>query len=123
VAEQHVPYVRPQENGNKTETRWSTLRDSSGAGLLVLGGGQFDFSAHHYTPHDLTAANHTYEVPQRSEVYLTFDLAQGGLGNGSCGPGVLPQYILQPGASRFELLFRPLKAGQAPESAAKTSLG
>jgi len=114
VADQHVPYIRPQENGNHTGVRWAALTRADGAGLLVAGQPLLNMSAHHYTPQDLTAAQHRHELHNRREVFLTLDLAQGGLGNGSCGPGVLPQYLLQPAPTQFELLFRPLKPGQDP---------
>jgi beta-galactosidase/beta-glucuronidase len=108
VAQQYVPYIRPQENGNKTETRWTSLTDAGGTGLLVIAMPTMDFSAHRFTARDLEAAKHTYELQRRPEVVLNVDYAQGGLGNGSCGPGVLPQYMLLPGIFRFEVLLRPL---------------
>jgi beta-galactosidase len=37
VADQYVPYIRPQENGYKTDTRWLTLTDDNGTGILVAG--------------------------------------------------------------------------------------
>ena len=119
VKHQHVPYIRPQENGNHSDVRWAALTNDSGAGLLISGEPSFNISAHHYTPLDLTAARHTPDVPARPEVYLTLDLAQGGLGNGSCGPGVLEQYLLQPKAASFSLYFHPLQAGEAPASLSK----
>jgi beta-galactosidase/beta-glucuronidase len=97
VAEQYVPYLKPQEHGNHTETRWVRLTDAGGTGLLVVAAGTLDFSAHHYTAHDLEQARHTHELVWRDAVILNLDLAQGGLGNGSCGPGVLPQYMVLPG--------------------------
>lgn len=42
------------------------------------------------------------------EVVLNVDHRQGGLGNGSCGPGVLPQYQLTPGEFRFQVRFAPV---------------
>lgn len=33
---QYTPYVRPQENGHKTEVRWLALTDKGGKGLLVV---------------------------------------------------------------------------------------
>src|SRR5690606_11432381 len=54
VADQFVPYMKPQEHGNHTETRWLSLTDAAGAGLLVVADGALDFSAHHYTAQDLT---------------------------------------------------------------------
>jgi beta-galactosidase len=123
VDEQHVPYVRPQENGNKIDVRWAALTATDGTGLLVQPDGEtesFNFSAHHYSPQDLTTAQHTHELQRVPEVYLTLDLAQGGLGNGSCGPGVLPQYLLMPRPYTFALRLRPLRPG---ESAVQKSKG
>ncbi|MGD0341577.1 MAG: glycoside hydrolase family 2 TIM barrel-domain containing protein, partial [Bacteroidales bacterium] len=45
VADQYVPYVRPQENGYKTDTRWLTLTDDNGTGILVSGNPVFCFAA------------------------------------------------------------------------------
>ncbi len=122
VAEQHVPYIRPQENGNKSDVRWAALTDESGAGLLVVGAPLFNFSAHDYTPQDLEAADHTHQINHRGETYLTLDLAVGGLGNGSCGPGTLPQYLLVPQEYMFELLLRPLAEGEDPSEKSKETV-
>jgi beta-galactosidase len=102
VAEQFVPYMKPQEHGNHTETRWLRLTDAQGAGLLVVADETLDFSAHHYTAEDLTAATHTHDLARRREVILNLDARQGGLGNGSCGPGVLPAHMLLPGEFTFK---------------------
>lgn len=101
VAGQFVPYIKPQEHGNHTDVRWVRLTDAAGRGLLVVSDGTLDFSAHPYTVEDLEAAAHTHELVERDAIYLHLDLAQGGLGNGSCGPGVLPQFMLVPGEHHF----------------------
>lgn len=45
TAEQlYYPYVRPQENGHHTDTRWLRLTDSDGRGLLVLTEDVFEFN-------------------------------------------------------------------------------
>ena len=36
VKDQYVPYIRPQENGYKTDVRWVALSDEKGNGLLVV---------------------------------------------------------------------------------------
>ncbi|WP_038266115.1 glycoside hydrolase family 2 TIM barrel-domain containing protein [Zhouia amylolytica] len=36
VKDQYVPYIRPQENGYKTDVRWVALTDNSNSGLLVV---------------------------------------------------------------------------------------
>ena len=39
--QQYVPYVRPQENGHKTEPRWLALTDKNGKGLLFIADSNF----------------------------------------------------------------------------------
>lgn len=109
VEEQYVPYGMPQENGNKSEVRWATLTDEAGDGWRVAGlGTLLDISAHHFTAEDLTKAMHTYELKRRDEITLNIDYAQCGLGNASCGPGVLPQYLLPPTEVTFGVRIEPL---------------
>jgi hypothetical protein len=130
VAEQYVPYITPQENGNKSDVRWAALCSDLGTGLLVVGdvpqGGVpwLNVSVHHFNTHDLAAANHTYELKHREEVTLNLDYAQGGLGNGSAGPGVLPKYLLEPSEVRFRLGLRPfLTATSLPVELSKRGFG
>jgi beta-galactosidase len=119
VDDQYVPYITPQENGNKTDVRWATLTDSDGLGLLVVGHTTGDcrpwlnISVHHYTAQDLTEATHTYQLRRREDITLNLDHAQSGLGNGSCGPGVLPQYLLESASYHYGLRLRPL-SGASP---------
>ena len=43
--EMYFPYVRPQENGHRTDTRWLTLADASGRGLRVVADSLMGFNA------------------------------------------------------------------------------
>ncbi|MFO7635617.1 MAG: glycoside hydrolase family 2 TIM barrel-domain containing protein [Caldilinea sp.] len=101
VTEQYVPYVMPQEHGQKTDVRWLALTDKRGVGLHVQGAPTVEFSASHFTANDLFGARHTYELTPRPEVYLNLDAAQRGLGTASCGPDTLPQYCLLESMYRF----------------------
>ncbi len=112
VDEQHVPYVMPQENGNKTEVRWLTLTHQAGVGLLAVGATPLEVSVSHYTAADLYQALHTNELTRRDEVILNLDYRQCGLGGASCGPGTLPQYLVQPGRYQFTVRLRPFVAGE-----------
>lgn len=49
VDEQFFPYVRPQENGTKTDIRYISLLDPSGSGLKVVSTAPFSASALHYS--------------------------------------------------------------------------
>ena len=62
VDELQTPYVRPQENGNRTEVRWATLTDAGGAGLRVEGRPHVELTARRWTSEDLDAATHTPEL-------------------------------------------------------------
>lgn len=97
VTDQYVPYIMPQEHGNKTDTRWLTLTDTDGHGLKASGQPLLEFSASHFTANDLFNAKHTIVLKPRAEVILNLDYAQRGLGTASCGPDTLEQYcLLQP---------------------------
>jgi beta-galactosidase len=43
--ELYTPYVRPQENGHHTQTRWLSLADGNGQGLLIVADGGMEFNA------------------------------------------------------------------------------
>jgi beta-galactosidase len=110
VAEQYERYVRPQENGNKTDVRWATLTDGKKKGLLVVTDGTYSISAHHNTAIDYDEARHIDKVVPRDEVYLCIDAAHMGLGGASCGPRPMAQYTLNASPARFRYSLRPAGA-------------
>ena len=107
VDEQYVPYVLPQETGNKSDVRWAAVTGPHGLGLLAVGQPLLNVSALHYTALDLTAASHTYELKRRPETILNLDALQCGLGSNSCGPGPLPQYLFAAQPLEFSVRLRP----------------
>jgi hypothetical protein len=117
VDEQYVPYIVPQENGNKTEVRWVSLTNDAGIGLLAVGAPWLSVSAHHYTVEDLTRARHTYELRRREGITLNLDYAQSGLGSASCGPGRLEEYQLKPVETRYTVRLRPFALAEEPPAA------
>jgi beta-galactosidase/beta-glucuronidase len=122
VSAQHVPYIHPQENGNLSDVRWLALTGADGSGLLVRSETPIDASAHHYSPADLTAAQHQYDLKDRPETFVTLDFGIGGLGNGSCGPGVRDPYLLQPAPVHMELFFHPVQPGEDLQQAAMANI-
>ncbi len=111
VDEQYVPYIYPQEYGNKTDVRWATLTDADGAGWLACGGEWIETSVHPYTLENLTAARHTLDLERVDRPRWYLDHLQAGLGGGSCGPPTLPRYEIKPEAMRFAIMLQPLPAG------------
>lgn len=112
VREQYVPYIVPQEHGNKTDVRWIALESASGIGLLVVARDRLECSASHFSAHDLQRAAHTCELEPRRETYLHLDHHQRGLGGASCGPDTLPAYRIGAGTHRFGYRLRAYRAGR-----------
>lgn len=99
VKDQYVPYVRPQENGNKTDVRWLTITDNSGFGLKIEGLQPLGVTVLHNASEDFDPGltkkyRHQNDIYPRNETLLTIDLFQRGLG-GSDSWGALPlkEYI------------------------------
>jgi beta-galactosidase len=110
VDELQTPYVFPQENGNRADVRWMTLRDAGGAGLAVAGEPWIDVTARRWTTEALDAARHPLDLRAEERIWLNIDYAQNGLGSASCGPGVLPGYRLSAVPTTFTVTFRPVEA-------------
>ncbi len=108
VTDQYVPYVRPQETGNREDVRFAVLTDEAGRGLMAVAEGKpLCVSALHYTASDLDEADHTCDLAPRPETILCVDYALCGLGNASCGAGVMDQYLLRAKPVSFTFSLRP----------------
>ena len=95
VADQYVHYPRPQDSGNKEEVCRLMLTDRHGKGIRIDAVEDvFSASALHYTAQDLYKETHDCNLKPRPEVILSLDAAVLGLGNSSCGPGVLKKYAI-----------------------------
>ena len=95
-------YVRPQENGNRSDVRWAALTNGeNGKGLMVVAEDTMNMSALHYTSENIHERwknyGHPYQIQKTEDVILGVSTAQRGLGNASCGPGPLGKYILGKG--------------------------
>lgn len=111
VADQYVPYIRPQENGNKTDVRWLTLTNLQGQGLLVEAYPLIEFSALHNKWPDFESPErtdgrqregvevvnrHTDDVVRQDLVSLDLDLGQMGVGgDNSWGARTHKAYLLE----------------------------
>ena len=96
VNTQYTHYPRPQDSGNKEEVQYLILSNAKGKGLRVDAIGKtFSASALHYTAQDIYAVSHDCDLKERPEVILSLDAAVLGIGNGSCGPGVLKKYAIE----------------------------
>ena len=107
-------YVRTQTMGERMDTRWLTLSDGRGDAVTIQAEGSFGFSAQHFTDEDIFNAKYFHELDKvrRPEVVLGLDCFMDGLGNGSCGPGTLPEYSIVPG-KEYSFKFR-ISSGSVP---------
>ena len=115
VADQYYPYIRPQENGYKTDIRWMALTNKEGAGLKVEGLQALSGSALHFESADFDAGltkkqRHAADVHPRSDVFLHIDLEQCGVGgDNSWGAWTHKQYRLEEKAYSYSFVLKPVK--------------
>ena len=113
VGEQYTHYPRPQDGGNHLGTTRLSLLDAKGHGLRITalpvddahcqrfrtpwgdeGTPGFTFQALPYTPEQLADTRNDYQLQPSGNIILNLDCAILGIGNGSCGPGVLQEFAL-----------------------------
>lgn len=85
VSDFYVPYIRPQENGYRTDTRNLTLKSDDDKGISILGDTLFSFSAHYNPLEDFDAGNkkqqrHTIDIKPKNKVWIHIDYKQIGVG-------------------------------------------
>lgn len=108
-------YVRPQENGSRTDVRWLALTDGNHAGLLLLGDPRFDFSLRPYTQEELEAALHVHDLPRNETLSLHVDHRQMGVGgDNSWGALTHPEYRLPPGDYEYTVTLRSYHPSDGP---------
>ena len=71
VSDLYYPYIRPQENGNRTDTRWVTFTNTNGNGIIIQASKAFEFSAHNQKNEDFDGGNdksqrHTTDIFEKT---------------------------------------------------------
>ncbi len=95
VRGQYVPYLKPQECGNKMGVRWATLLNSEGLGLKLYSSIPFEINALPFTPFELEEHDHTYKLPESDKVVVRVNHKQMGVGgDDSWGKKTHPEYTL-----------------------------
>ncbi|OJJ18900.1 hypothetical protein BKI52_22785 [marine bacterium AO1-C] len=114
---QYHPYVRPQETGNKTETRWVVLQNKKGVGLAAFGRPWLSCSAYQFANSDLDHVSaqvynrHTTDIVPRNLVTLNLDFKQMGLGgDNSWGARIHKEYTLPAKDYTYRFRIRPITA-------------
>ena len=108
VSQQYVHYPRPQDSGNHEDCTYVELKTKKGKVIRIEAiDAPFSFSALPYTAQYIASKTHDYELQDEGKTFLSIDCAVMGLGNSSCGPGVLKKYTIDK-SKRHQLRIRIL---------------
>lgn len=121
VADQVTRYSRPQDSGNKADTRWAALTDDAGRGVLLVAGGSMYLNTQPNSPAELAGHRHWHEVPESWRTVVRVDAAQEGLLGGNWDLLTRPEkYSNTQAKGPYSLLYRvlPLREGQDPAAVA-----
>ncbi len=114
VADQYFNYVRPQENGYKTDTRWFELRNENGQGIRVSGNKPLGFSTLHmpiedFDMEDMNDYRHTKDIVKKDGVFICVDLKMMGVaGDNSWGARPYPEYSIKAQNYTLEFTIEPV---------------
>ncbi len=110
------PYVRPQDNGCRSDVRWVELADGEGKGVRFAASEPMFVQAMHYSIDDLVFSRHLngqrrsfHPLVRRDDVRLNLDIRQLGLGGASCGPRPMDKYIFPVKPERWTLLVTAVR--------------
>ena len=110
VSEQYVHYPRPQDSGNHEDCTLVELKDNKGKGIRIEAvDAPFSFSALPYSTQYLASETHDHELNEEGKTFLSIDCAVMGLGNSSCGPGVLKKYTVPTTTQTLRIRILPIK--------------
>lgn len=117
VDEQFYPYIRPQENGLKSDVRWWNQTTAQGKGMRIEAVEPFSVSALHYAIEDLDepkptkGQRHSTQVPKSKYTNLCIDGAHTGVGGANSWSNwglALPKYRVPYQDRTFTFQFVPL---------------
>lgn len=102
-------YMVPQSAGNRIDTRWVEFTDGHRSGLFVRSDEPFEFSTSPFSDETISNATHINQLKREGNITVHLDAMQAGLGTATCGPGVLPQYLVPVKKHQFEFVIYPVK--------------
>lgn len=123
VEDLYVPYVRPQENGNRCDVRWAELSNSKTGQIIRMSAKtHFDFSMFHQYNSDFESAErsdgrqkkgvkvknrHINDIVKRPFTLINLDKRQMGVGgDNSWGAKTHPEYQLKGDFFNFEIQLK-----------------
>lgn len=114
VDEMYVPYVRPQENGHRSDVRWARFYEKDGQGIEVIAQNKVGINAQRYAVddylHNKRATQHPNELVATDSVFVNIDHRQRGVGGiDSWRTAPLFKYTVPWMDYRYSITLRPYK--------------
>lgn len=107
VAELEHRYMRPQENGHRTDVRSLCVTDDSGFGIVIDAIDiPFGFNLGYYNPEKLDKAKHLFELEKDNCITLCLDAAMRGVGGDMPGCAYLHKPYKLKGGRKYSFEFR-----------------
>ncbi|MGG5461258.1 glycoside hydrolase family 2 TIM barrel-domain containing protein [Clostridium sp. B9] len=119
------PYMEPSETGNRTDTRWVTLTDASGVGLMASGIPTIEFNALHYTPEELSSGKrHPHELEKEENIVLRLNHRQMGVGgDNSWGAKPHDEFMNESGKTyNYSFKLKGVDKTSSPMEVSRTNL-
>ncbi|MDE5749762.1 MAG: beta-galactosidase, partial [Duncaniella sp.] len=111
VGDLYTHYPRPQESGNLESVSEISVTSADGTGLLVISPERvISASALPWSASEIARVTHDCDLPESRATWLSLDAAVLGLGNSSCGPGVLKKYSIPEGPHTLSIVLTPISA-------------
>ncbi len=110
VTDHFEPYVRPQENMAHIDTRWVSVANIAGRGLLATNtstSDSFSFNCSHYTAEMLTKTPHDFELEPLEDTVVYLDCRHNGIGSNSCGPWLNEKWRFDQKSFNFSVRLVP----------------
>ena len=89
----HVPYLKPQENGSHYGCLDVKVANSSDC-FTVQSHAPFSMNVSPYSQEELGSKKHQYDLEKSGSTILCVDYKMSGVGSNSCGPALKEQYRL-----------------------------
>ena len=91
VGDMVEPNIRPQESGNRCDCTLASVTDGRWKVIFEAVEKPFELGIKPYTDKALLTMRHR-EDEVRTGTYVTVQAFQQGIGTGSCGPGIMPEF-------------------------------
>jgi len=114
VEDLYFPYIRPQENGYRTDIRWISFTNENGKGIKIEGLPFICFNASFYGPDQYSHSQqvdykHTIDMTKEDRIYLNVDHKQMGVGgDNSWGAEVHTEYRVLPHEYQYGFVISKL---------------